>query len=166
MHGSCVPIHRRVLKRTSSQRRGFSAVEFILVLATFAIVAAMAVPRFSAATERAAIEAGAQRLAAEFDVIRQRARLTGLPATMSFVLGSGSVHVSGIPTDGLWLDGPNLDLGAPPYGIEVRKVTLNVSGSITFDARGYPDVTGSVVIGRGGHERTITIDGGGKASVQ
>ena len=134
-----------------------------MTLSIVAITAAIAVPRFASATNRSGAEAAARRLAAGVERVRERVRLAGVPATVTFSVGTGRVRVTGLVLSASETELEGFDLSESPYGATIVSAKFGLLAEVTFDARGFPNSIGQVVVGRGVFERTIQIDDIGRA---
>ncbi|NLG42078.1 MAG: prepilin-type N-terminal cleavage/methylation domain-containing protein, partial [Phycisphaerae bacterium] len=145
--------------------RGFSMVELVLVISIMLIVAGMAVPRFANSLTRNRVEAAAQRVVADLSLAQRHARLASVPQSVVFDPASSSYRLSGLPDP----DHPGLEyvvqLGAAPYEATLPKINLGNDSSITFDAYGVPNKSGSVLVQCGEFVRVISVDAAGRATV-
>ncbi len=140
-------------------------VELVLVISIMLIVAGMAVPRFANSLTRNRVEAAAQRVVADLSLAQQHARLASVPQSVVFDPASSSYRLSGLPDP----DHPGLEyvvqLGAAPYEATLPKINLGNDSSITFDAYGVPNKSGSVSVQCGEFVRVIWVDAAGRATV-
>lgn len=146
-------------------RRGATLVELVITVAVIGIIAMIAVPRFARAQDGTSADAAARRLVSELCAIRQRAIVSRTSATVTVVVGRGTVKVAGIDTTGLGCDGGGFDLAESPYGVTVLKVTFP-AGTFQFDGHGWVGSEGSIAIGRGAVARVVTVSAAGMISWQ
>jgi prepilin-type N-terminal cleavage/methylation domain-containing protein len=78
-------------------RRGFTLIEVLAVVAILALAAVLVTPNLSALRERR-LRQSAQRLAAELELARQRAVVTGIPHRLLFDIETGVYRIE-------WLGG-------------------------------------------------------------
>ena len=78
--------------RASAHRRGFTLIETLAVVAILALAAVIVLPNLAALGERR-LRHAAQRLAAELELARQRAVVTGVPHRILFDLENGLYRI-------------------------------------------------------------------------
>lgn len=78
--------------RASAHRRGFTLIETLAVVAILALAAVIVLPNLAALGERR-LRHAAQRLAAELELARQRAVVTGVPHRVLFDLENGLYRI-------------------------------------------------------------------------
>jgi type II secretion system protein H len=78
--------------RASALRRGFTLIETLAVVAILALAAVIVLPNLAALGERR-LRHAAQRLAAELELARQRAVVTGVPHRVLFDLENGLYRI-------------------------------------------------------------------------
>lgn len=160
----------RVRKTQSIQprlRRGFTLIEFVMVILIIGFIAAMAAPRWAAATQRYQLDLAAQRVAADLAMVKSRTNLISAPITVFFDTGSATYRIAGVPDpDHLGSLIYIVTLSASPYRATIVSAAFGNSPQITYDGYGMPKQTGSVVIAIGNGRRTITIDANGRTTIQ
>jgi type II secretory pathway pseudopilin PulG len=132
-----------------------------------AIVAGIAMPRFSGALARQHVDAAARRVMVDLALAKRQAKTSGSSQTVRFDAGSGWYELVGMPHP----DHPAADyrvyLTEEPYGATPVSADFGGDNEIVFDVWGMPDSGGSMVIRVGNHFRTVSVDPDtGKASVQ
>lgn len=136
----------------------FSLIELALVLVIVAILAAVATPRFSGATQRARLDAAAGRVAADLHRLRAEARRTSRSLTLTFDPAADSLAAPDLPSLDRSGTGYSLDLSRAPYHADLRSADFDGDAAITFDGYGRPDSGGTATVAAGDSERTVTLD--------
>ncbi len=154
-----------------SRRRGraYTLAEVVLVTAIMGVSAAVAVPRYSAATRNFRAAQAAQRVAADLSLARWAARTTSTAAgvTVTFTVASSSYVVPGVPGPTGPASAYAVSLAADPYQATLTSVSFGGGTSVTFDRYGQPSSGGTVVVQVGTATRTVTLDGtAGTATIQ
>lgn len=137
------------------------------MIATIALLSAIAIPRWAGATSRYQADLAARRIAGDLSLARARANYASTPVTVTFDTTGNGYQIAGMPD----LDHANaaytVKLAAPPYGAAIAKVSFGGASAVTFDGYGTPSQGGTVVITVSGWSRTITLDGNtGSTTVQ
>jgi type II secretion system protein H len=154
-------------RRALGRPRGFSLIELLLVIATVALMSAIAVPRWAGATQRYEVDLAAKRIASDLSLARARANYTSTPVTVTFDTNGNGYQIGGMPD----LDHPTatytVSLAAAPYRAALAKVSFGGAAQVTFDGYGTPSQGGTVIVTVSGWSRTITLDAAtGSTSVQ
>lgn len=147
--------------------RGFTLIELVIVVATVAILAAIAIPRMAGTLARRRIEFAAGRVVSDLRLAQRQARLSSASRTVQFDVASNSYRLLGVPS----LNGPSgeytVRLTDTPYEVSVVSASFGGDARLIFDGYGVPDSGGSVVLGSGGNQATISVDpASGTATVQ
>ena len=152
--------------RASHARRGagawpaFTLVELVLVIATIAVLAAIAVPRYADATARYRVELAAKRVVADLMLARSNARATSGVQVVDFASPPGGYTLPGVAAP----DGAAGDyvvrLADEPYRSSVTGASFGepAAASVRFDRYGSPDVGGTVVVTSGRYQKTVYVD--------
>jgi prepilin-type N-terminal cleavage/methylation domain-containing protein len=142
--------------RTAS---AFSLLELVVVLAIVSILAAMAIPRFAGSVTRQRVDGAARRLAADIELARNRAGQTSAGTKVVFSVAANAYQLNGVQDP----DRPGreyaVSLALPPFNVNVISADFGGDTQLQFDGYGCPDSGGSVTIGAGDCQRTVTIDG-------
>ena len=155
----------RIHTGSPTDRRAFSILELIIVLTIVALLAGIAVPRFSSSIARQRAVAAAKRVAADLSMARHRAVHSSESTTVTFS-GSGYV-VSGARHLDRSTDTYKVDLSANPYEAQILAADFGGDPEITFDIYGNPDSEGTVVVAVALWQHTITLDPNtGKTNVE
>lgn len=149
------------------RQRAFTLLELVLVLAIITVLAAIAVPRYTAAQQNFRAAAAARRLVADLGLARSRARAQSNSQTVVFNLASSQYQMPGVPDLRNPANTYTVLLGGAPYQARLVSVTFGGTSQVTFDGYGMPNCGGTVVLSAGGVQRTVVLDANsGKANVQ
>jgi prepilin-type N-terminal cleavage/methylation domain-containing protein len=146
-------------------RRGFTLFELLVVLSVSAVVAAITVPRYAAASARYRANFAAKRVAADLELAAATARNASGQRTVRF--NPDKTYTIDSTTD---LDrGSNVyrvRLDLEPYNATAVKADFASKPFVVFDGYGTPDSDGAVWVQVGSVERKVSLDSTGKASVE
>jgi prepilin-type N-terminal cleavage/methylation domain-containing protein len=153
--------------------RAFSLIEVVTVMLLMGIVAAIALPRYSAALCNYRVSAAARQLSADLVYAQTLARsssstytVTLNPTNNSYQLSGGAiasqsggsgpmqlVALANTPTSYV------VSLQSNPYLATIAAVSFSdATTSISFNGYGIPSTGGAVVIQCGAAQKTLTID--------
>ena len=155
----------------AGQRRpAFSLLELGLVLLIVAILASMAIPRFSGAATRQRADAAARRIISDLTLAREHARQSSTSQTVIFDVAANGYRLPGLPDPDHPTSEYEVDLDEEPYRAAIVSVDFGGTANVLFDGFGVPagDAVdgGTIVIRVGAEQRTITLDPDtGEASV-
>lgn len=138
-----------------------------MVLVIIAVMAMIAVPRYSNSLVRYRADAAARRIAADFELARAEARQTSQARTVAFDVAANELSIPTI--EALDDDSPNyvLNLAQDPYGATLVSANFNGGATVEFDGYGMPDNGGTVVVEVGSEQRQIILNAEtGRVSVQ
>jgi len=146
---------------------GFTLVELTIVLLVMVLIASIAAPTYYNAMNFRYVEASARRVQVDLELVKQLARETGSPATLSFDVASESYRVP--PLKGLAAGASSrtlVDLGGDPYHCDVLTAVIGGQPWVTFDRFGMPHSDGGITLQSGGHTRTVLIDSTGETRIE
>ena len=150
------PGHEHPSRPTSA--KAFSLLELVMVVAILAIVTAIAVPRFGRATARYRADVAARRIANDLNLARKSARTAGADRTVTFSSRDHEYSIAGLPS----LDDPTADyrveLSGEPYLARIVSIDFGGKKTLTFDAYGQADKSGTVRVQVGETIKTVTLD--------
>jgi prepilin-type N-terminal cleavage/methylation domain-containing protein len=139
-------------------RGAVTLVELVIVMLIMGILAAAAAPTFYESLAYHRVESAARRVKADLQRLRQAARLTSSPQSITFD-GATAYTLSEDVAD---LDHPSqtysVDLAARPYQLDVVTIDFGGDSSITFDGYGNPSRGGSLVLRAADYACTVTLD--------
>jgi prepilin-type N-terminal cleavage/methylation domain-containing protein len=141
-------------------KRGFSLIELVVVMVTVALLAAVAAPRFAGSSARSRLRAAGDRLAADMEMLREKARAGSTNVLVRFARAG---YVWSLTNGGQGAESGRTTLEDPPYEITLRTVTTGPNGEITFDGYGGSNATLAVTLGTGVYRLDYEIEtAGGK----
>ena len=147
--------------------RAFSLIELVLVATIIAIVAGIAMPRFSGALARQRADAAARRVMVDLHLAQREAKTSGKSQVVNFHVGDDLYRLVGMKHGDRRSQEYAVSLAQEPYQAEILSTDFGGKMEIEFDMYGIPVSGGSVIIRVGDHLKTITVDPDtGKASVQ
>jgi prepilin-type N-terminal cleavage/methylation domain-containing protein len=148
-------------------RWGFSLLELVLVMVIIAVIAAIAVPRYSSAASRYRVETAARRVVADLALAQARAKALSSSQTVAFAVGTSQYQIVGMTDPDHGSSTYTVRLGDDPYRVMLQSVDFGGRSQVTFDAYGTADSNGAVVVRAGATQRTVVLDvNTGKAVMQ
>lgn len=152
-------VHRtRALHVHARAWRGFSLIELILVVAIMVIVSAIAVPRYASAVALSRADSAARKIATDLAYARSLAMTSSKPQAVVFSVATGTYQLSGQLDPVRRTMAYQVDVSAEPYKSKLVSATFGSTATVTFSIYGLPDNAGTVVVGSGSVQRTITLD--------
>ena len=135
-------------------------VELLLVIATVAILSAIAVPRYAGSLARYRVEMAAKRVAADLMTARTRARVTSTRQVVDFTAPADGYTLVGMPAPDGAAGDYAVRLSDEPYKATLGAVSFGdaAAAEVWFDRYGTPDHAGTVVVTSGGFQRTVALD--------
>jgi prepilin-type N-terminal cleavage/methylation domain-containing protein len=148
---------------------GFTLVELMVVIALFAIAAAMAVPNYLAYSTRARLQGAESNLVADFELARSKAiRENGNVAVVFNADGRGYTVFEDF--DGNWVredDELLLRTVALPEGVQIEIPTTIMDDQMHFNSRGIPNGRfGTVTLTNSNETRSVVINIVGRIRTQ
>ena len=146
--------------RISHRNQGVTLIELTIVLLIMVLLTLVAAPTFHNSISFRRVEASAQRIKADLELVKQFARETGSPATVSFEVAEEKYQVP--PLQGLAAGAASktvVDLGSDPYRCDIQTAVIGGKSWVTFDRFGLPQASGSISLQAGSHSRLVVIVG-------
>ena len=157
---SCLsrPISRS--NRLSRAGSGFSLIELMLVIAIIAVVAAMALPRYSNSLHAYRATMAAKRIAGDLQLAQFRARSLSTARTVTFTAATSSYQLVGESDLSTVASTYTVQLGELPYRAKITSVQFGATpgtASVSFNGFGMPNNGGSITLTSGNATRTIIL---------
>ena len=144
--------------RQNAKARGFTLVEFLMVIVILATVTAIGAPRYANALANYRAEAAARRVVADINLARSRAVMKSTSQTITFSVSSNQSQIVGMAD----LDKPTstytTSFSGEPYRATLKSAAFGNSTSLVFNGYGLPASGGTVVISAGSATKTITVN--------
>ncbi len=146
--------------RSRSHRSAFTLIELAIVVLIMAILAALAIPRFTEALKQQRLESATARISADLRLAQRVARSTGRDQTVAFDLDLDGYYI--FPDVRDWKSRPDayqVELSQPPYGAQIVSAEFNGRSAVIFDGFGQPNTGGRVVVQISDTQQEILLDG-------
>ncbi|MFH1747142.1 MAG: prepilin-type N-terminal cleavage/methylation domain-containing protein [Planctomycetota bacterium] len=141
-----------------NDRRGFTLLELVIVMAIIGITAALAVPHFGTSLHRYRVERAAHRITADLALAQRHARNTSASQAITFNVEEDSYILLGMRH----LDQHNEEyctkLAESPYNATIVSVDFGGNLELVYDGYGQPDNGGMVVIQVADLIITVSVD--------
>jgi type II secretory pathway pseudopilin PulG len=141
--------------------RAFTLIEMTFVVATIAVLSAIAIPRYAAAVNRYRVDIAAKRVVADFALARSFARASGFDLVVNFAAPANGYTLAGVPAPDGKVGDYKVKLSEEPYKVSLGSAAFGspATTSVTFTRYGTPKAAGSVVVSSGGYSKTVFLDG-------
>ena len=142
--------------------------ELIVILFMIAVVAKVAIPRYSGVISRYRLTNSANQIVTDLNNARNQALATSANVTMTFTVATQSYTIANMP---------GLDSHSAVYAVSLANYPFKISGlgasfggggtTLIFDGYGMPSNPGTITVIAGGSMKTITVEAtSGKVTVQ
>ncbi len=152
-------------RRLAGRGAAFSLLELVIVTAIVSTLSAVVLVRYSASAANYRVQLAAEKIAADLEWARQRARSTGEAKRVAFSPGR---NVYGVTGERL-RPGVNtvyaVDLESAPYFSRVNRPGGVEPPAVIIDAYGWADRDWSVRILCGRASRTVSLGKGGGVAI-
>lgn len=135
------------------------------MIATIAVLAAIAIPRFASSIGHYRNDAAAQRIIADLAYAQSAARAASASRTVTFDAVANGYTLPEVEDITTRSTPYVIDLADEPYQADIVSVVCDDPGTvldahdeIIFDGYGLPDSGGTIVVQAGGFSTTIVID--------
>ncbi len=155
------PVHPR-------RSRAFTLIEISVVLLLMAILAAVALPRWTEAIEQFRVTSAARRLAADLALAQASALACSRNQIVTFSLAGHYYELVNVSSLERASDVYRTRLNLDPYRSRLVSLFGSLSDQqVVFNGFGVPSQGGSIVIACGSKQRTVFLDSeSGLAQVQ
>ncbi|MBL4591036.1 MAG: prepilin-type N-terminal cleavage/methylation domain-containing protein [Phycisphaerales bacterium] len=104
--------------------RGFSLIELVITMSILGIIATMAMPRYSDASDGYKLQSSEKQILATLDAWRQRARTSAKYHTIYFDIANDTIYLFDGEPRSVNLATDRLNLGSAPFVVDLRKTDL------------------------------------------
>ncbi|MGP1272664.1 MAG: prepilin-type N-terminal cleavage/methylation domain-containing protein [Phycisphaerales bacterium] len=145
--------------RVAGPAGGFTLIELIVTAAIIAVVAAVAVPQFAAASARYRLDLATQRVLSDLSIVAGAASAAGTSRSVVFDAPSDSYIMLGIASQGRafnrWVD-----LGPEPFKTDLVSATFTDAVMLKMSGHGVAENDGLIIIASGLEAKRITLTQG------
>ena len=142
-----------------SRRRAFSLIELACVIATIAVISAIALPHWSAAVRYQQMNLAVARITHDVAMAQCRANYGSTAVTIAFNPVAGTYQIVGMSDPDRPAQPYTVNLAADPYHVTLTSANFGGAASLQFDGYGTPVAGGTIVLTQGTTTRTLTVDG-------
>lgn len=139
--------------------RAFSLVELVVVLAIFATIAAIGMPRYASAERRYRVDATARQIKLDLEYARTKARTSSTSQEIVFDVAGDRYVLTGL-LDSSTGETYTVIVSDSPFWTRIVSVNLGGDSRLIYDGYGRPNAGGDIVVQTGDDVRTIRVDAG------
>ena len=139
-------------------RTGFTLMEMVIVTLILGILTSVAAGRFAESLSYYRADSAAQRVRADLELARHRARMSSSSQSVEFEPLDNTYLLPGIPDLDHSGSDYAVDLNLPPHTATIVSADFGGEVEVTFDGYGVPTNGGTVVVQSGQFQRTISVD--------
>lgn len=144
---------------TIRSARAFTLVELLCALTVVVVLAAIAMPRYTASLAHFRLDSAAKRIQADMTWARESAKSASAPRSITFDPGNNRYTLDGVTDPDNPLAPYLVRLGAAPYHVELVSADFGGELRLSYNGFGVPGSGGSVVVRVGRFVRIVTLDG-------
>lgn len=149
--------HRGVTSKPN--RRGFTVVELVVVIAVIATVSAVAIPRFASASARSRLEAASSRIVQDIGLVAASASAIGADRQIVFNAPSDEYVMMGVAGRGRFAN-RTVKMGTAPYNTNIVSAVFEGAPLLTCNGFGLSETDGTIDLAVGRYGKRILITGG------
>lgn len=140
-------------RRSTIATTGFTLIEVTLVVAIIAVMAAMALPRMAAATDRRRADLIARKVAADLTWVQAAARARCTTATLTVDATGKSYTMAGMTDASRVVSGLTVTFNDAPFSGKVTPASTVVS----FNSSGIPSASVTLTCTSGSASRNVVL---------
>jgi prepilin-type N-terminal cleavage/methylation domain-containing protein len=137
---------------------GFTLMEMVIVTLILGIFTTVAAGRFAKSLSYHRADSAAQRVRADLELARHRARMSSRGQSVKFMPLDNAYLLPGIPDLDHSASDYRVDLSLPPHSASIVSADFGGLADVTFDGYGVPTSGGTVVVQSGPFQKTISVD--------
>jgi len=140
------------------RRIGFTLVEAVFVLAITAMLASIAVPRFSNSLAQHRVQSAARRLIVDLTKAQRQAKYNSTNQKVTFLVSTSEYTIDGLTNPDFPAQPYTVRLSTEPYLTKFASVDFGGATTVKFDGFGVPDSGGVILLRSGSIQKVVTVD--------